>query len=117
MSQCLGMVIPRGESRALSLQGLALQGLALQGLSHRGLSLVLLLGSSIGASACGSVNDAERLVEPGIGSPGPRPQAFLNFPPDTFFPPRADEPEVPGFPLLLSETGAFQNLSRLEPAA
>ena len=97
MSQCLGMDILQGESRALPL--------------------VLLLGLNVGLSACGSVNDAERLVEPGIGTPGPRPQAFLNFPPDTFFPPRADEPDVPGFPLLLSETGAFQSLSELEPAA
>jgi uncharacterized repeat protein (TIGR03806 family) len=83
----------------------------------RALRLVLLLGVSVGPLACGSVNDAERLFEPGIGSAGPRPQAFLNFPPDSFFPPRADEPDVPGFPMLLSETGAFQNLSQLEPAA
>jgi len=96
MSQWLGMDILQGESRALSL--------------------ALLLVSSVGPVACGSVNDADRLVEPGIGSPGPRPQAFLNFPPDTISPPRADESEVPGFPLLLSETGAFANLARLEPA-
>ncbi|HKO93803.1 MAG TPA: hypothetical protein VJU61_21765, partial [Polyangiaceae bacterium] len=100
MSLCLGMDILRGEFRALPLVLLGLN-----------------VGLNVGLSACGSVNDAERLEEPGIGEAGPRPQAFLNFPADTFFPPRADEPDVPGFPLLLSETGAFQNLARLEPAA
>jgi uncharacterized repeat protein (TIGR03806 family) len=95
--RCLSKGVLRGESRALQL--------------------VLLLAINVGSSACGGLKDEERLVEPGIGTAGPRPQAFLNFPPESFFPPRADEPEVPGFPLLLSETGAFADLSRLEPSS
>jgi uncharacterized repeat protein (TIGR03806 family) len=95
-----------------------------------------------GALACGGLEDSTHLYEPGVGDPGPRPQPFLNLPPDrsgvptapnvtpaTGADPRANadalaaataqtlaNAEAAGFPTRLSETGAFSNLQTLEPA-
>ena len=78
----------------------------------RGALAALLLGSS----ACGGVDQAQMLYEQGLGSPGPRPQAYLNFPPDVYQAPREGEDNLPTFPRLLSQTGAFANVLALEPA-
>lgn len=92
MSDCLGMGTPRGAARG---------------------ALAALL---LGASACGSVDHAQSVYQQGLGSPGPRPQAYLNFPPDAYQAPREGEDNLPTFPRLLSQTGAFANAAALEPA-
>jgi len=80
--------------------------------------LALLLGSlALGSSACGSVHDARAVFEPGVGAAGARPPAYLNFPPDAYQAPRADDETQPDFPRLLSQTGAFRDVGRLEPTA
>src|SRR3954468_10543563 len=67
-------------------------------------------------AACGSVDDPAPLFEPGVGTAGPRPAAYLNFPADAVQAPRPDDASQSDFPRLLSQTGAFRNLAELEPA-
>jgi uncharacterized repeat protein (TIGR03806 family) len=64
--------------------------------------------------AC-SEEDSTRLFDPRLGDVGPRPAAFLNFPSSARSAPLAAAVAQSGFPLLLSDTGAFRDVSRLEP--
>jgi uncharacterized repeat protein (TIGR03806 family) len=77
---------------------------------------LLLGGLLLGSVACGSVEDAGAVFQPGVGEAGPRPPPYLNFPPDADQAPRPDD-DAPDFPRLLSQTGAFRDLARLEPSA
>lgn len=71
-----------------------------------------------GSLACGGVEGQGSLSEPSVGHPGPRPSAFLSLPPEASAAPELEGgvPSVPGFPLLLSETGAFTDVASLTAA-
>lgn len=65
---------------------------------------------------CGSSTGESALYEPWIQDPGARPAAFLGFPSGAESAPRAGDAGGDDFPRLLSETRAFRDLTRLEPA-
>jgi uncharacterized repeat protein (TIGR03806 family) len=72
------------------------------------------LVGSLSASACGSAGDAQVLYEPWMDGPGPRQPAFLAF--SDAYDGRGPAPVgAPGFPKLLSQTGAFSDAASLEP--
>jgi uncharacterized repeat protein (TIGR03806 family) len=72
------------------------------------------LAGSIALVACGSAGDGELLYEPWIAGPGPRQAAFLAF--SSVYDGRGPAPiGAPNFPKLLSQTGAFADVERLEP--
>jgi uncharacterized repeat protein (TIGR03806 family) len=83
--------------------------------SLRWISLVLGSGGLLG---CGSAADESAVYEPWIGSPGARPQPFLAFPPDAQAAPSStpNAGSGAGFPVLLSQTGAFADVAELAPA-
>jgi uncharacterized repeat protein (TIGR03806 family) len=94
----------------------AAQLLAARLLAARLLAARLLAGLLLPALASCSSTDSTRLFDPRAGDPGPRPEAFLQFPPDARQAPRP-EGEVPAdFPRLLSETGAFRDVRALQPS-
>jgi uncharacterized repeat protein (TIGR03806 family) len=73
-----------------------------------------------GPLGCGSPEDAKPIFESRVGDPGERPAPFLGLPPAATTAPRANdagEIEADGFPLLLSETGAFDDVVTLTPRA
>jgi uncharacterized repeat protein (TIGR03806 family) len=77
--------------------------------------LVILAGAIV-VTACGSTGDGTVLFEPWIGGPGPRQPAFLAF--SSIYDGRGPAPVgAPGFPKLLSQTGAFADAERLEPVS
>jgi len=64
------------------------------------------------------VDDDTPLYESRVGDPGERPAPFLAIPPDAMSAPRMDDDgniETGSFPLLLSETGAFEDVATLTP--
>jgi uncharacterized repeat protein (TIGR03806 family) len=76
-----------------------------------------LLASPFGLAGCGTASDVQPLYQPWVGDPGPRPAAYLAFPPDAEQGPVPGSTEAPGFPRWLSETGAFEDVMSLEPAS
>lgn len=81
----------------------------------RGSWLGVLPGAVL-VAACGSAGDGAVLYEPWIAGPGPRQPAFLAF--YASFDGRGPAPiGAPGFPKLLSQTGAFADVERLEPVS
>ncbi len=81
-------------------------------------SVLVLWG--LGQLACGSLDDTTPLYESLIGDPGERPPPFLAIPPGAESAPRMDDEgniDAAGFPLLLSETGAFEDVLTLTPRA
>lgn len=72
--------------------------------------------SALPLTSCGSASDVGGLYEPWVSDPGPRPTAFLGFPPDTESAPNGSNAGEPSFPRLLSQTLAFQDVEALTPA-
>lgn len=82
----------------------------------KGLGRASFVAGSLAASACGSAGDAQVLYQPWLDGPGTRQPAFLAF--SSEYDGRGPAPiGAPGFPKLLSQTGAFSDSASLEPVS
>lgn len=105
---------PAGRSTACFTEAETARRTRLANLTRRWVSTGALWALPL--AGCGSSSDVSGLYEPWVSDPGPRPAAFLGFPREAESAPRGDDTGELGFPRLLSQTLAFQDLETLTPA-